>query len=610
MRGRLIALCIFAVVVTGSALGQGDVIGAHDLSPGSQSPTKGPRPGSCTYCHVPHSGNGNMVPLWNQKLSTASYTTYTSTTYKQQANATMPLGSDSGLCMSCHDGTVAPGDTVLFGTLTMQGKMAAQDTFGTTLLNSHPFSLVLPIQDNIDLVATLVQGKTADPTGAVQLIQGNVECTSCHNPHVQSTDKLSPNFLVRDSSMGQLCFACHDPNRTSANGTTMANQLAGWATGIHATSANKVDPTAGYGTYGTVSGNACISCHAPHNAQGPARILRGLNEQTCAGCHAGGSTVSPAAPNVFAEFAKIGHPFPNPTNAHDMAEPGVLNNNRHATCVDCHNSHASQQVTSFGPPPLERVSQAGTNGVAMDGITTLSPATNQYEGCLRCHGYSSGKVANPIYGYAPARASADPYNVILQMNTSAKSSHPVMHVRSSPFAQPSLLPTMLDFNGTTIKGRTMGNQIFCTDCHNSDDNREFGLTGANGPHGSKWSHILERQYAFSQAPGGPGTTITVNLNPTPDLTVNGPYGMCAKCHDLSNLVAGASWVGHQNHVWQDGFSCSTCHNPHGMTATSANATGARMVDFDLSVVGQNGASPISYNQATNTCTLTCHNQAH
>ena len=41
----------------------------------------------------------------------------------------------------------------------------------------------------VHLVAALVaQGKTADPTGAVQLVQGNVECTSCHNPHVQSKD--------------------------------------------------------------------------------------------------------------------------------------------------------------------------------------------------------------------------------------------------------------------------------------------------------------------------------------------------------------------------------------------------------------------------------------
>ncbi len=34
----------------------GDVIGTHDLSPGSKSPITGARPGSCSYCHAPHSG--------------------------------------------------------------------------------------------------------------------------------------------------------------------------------------------------------------------------------------------------------------------------------------------------------------------------------------------------------------------------------------------------------------------------------------------------------------------------------------------------------------------------------------------------------------------------
>ncbi len=613
MSHRMMVAALLSVALAGAALAQitgGDVIGMHDLSPGSTSPMTGPRPGSCTYCHVPHSGNGNMAPLWNQKLSTSSYTTYTSTTYNQQSHATMPLGSDSGLCLSCHDGTVAPGDTVLFGTLTMQGKMLDPDKFGTVLLSSHPFSLVLPMKDDINLAATIVQGKTLDTTGAVQLISGNVECTSCHSPHVQAIDKISMNFLVRDSSNGQMCLACHDPTRTAVNGNTVANPLAGWGAGIHAIAPNKVTATVGLGTYGTVAGNACLSCHAPHNAAGPARILRGLNEQACVGCHAGGNNVSPAAPNVFAEFSKIGHTFPTPTNPHDAAEPAILNNNRHATCVDCHNSHGAQQVTAFNIPPVMRVSQAGATGVAMDGVTAMAPAINQYETCLRCHGYSSGKVANPIFGYLPARASADPLNVIPQMNTSAKSSHPVMHIRSSPYPQPSLLPTMLDFAGTTTNGRTMGNQIFCTDCHNSDDNREFGLSGPNGPHGSKWLHILERQYLFSQAPGGPGTTITVNVNPSPDLSVNGPYGMCAKCHDLNNVISGASWPQHKLHVWDEGFSCSVCHNPHGMTATSANPTGVRMVDFDLNVVGKNGTADISYNEGANTCTLTCHNQAH
>jgi predicted CXXCH cytochrome family protein len=552
-----------------------------------------------------------MAPLWNQKLSTQSYTTYTSTTNQNRDNPQMPLGSDSGLCLSCHDGTIAPGDTVLFGKMPMSGSMYGPDQFGTQLQSSHPFSLVKPLQDDVDLVASLAsQGKTGDKTGAVQLIMGNVECTSCHSPHVQAIDKLSMNFLVRDSSSGQLCLACHDPTRTMIGGKTQVNPLSGWAAGIHATAQNKVSAQAKLGSYGTVGGDACISCHVPHNASGAPRLLRGLNEAACMSCHSGGSNLSPAAPNIFAEYSKIGHPFPNGTNPHDAAESAVLNNNRHATCADCHNGHASQQVTSFNIPPLIRASQNGAQGVGVDGITVVNPMVNQFENCLRCHGYSSGKASNPVYGYLPARATSDPFNVIPQMNVSAKSSHPVMHTRTSGLPQPSLLTTMLDFNGGTTSGRTMGAQIFCTDCHNSDDNREFGRTGPNGPHGSKWWHILERDYESSQSPAGPGTLVTVNLNPQPDLSVNGPYGMCAKCHNLNIAMQSVSWQYHSNHVQADGFSCSTCHTAHGMGATSANPTGVRMVDFDVNVVGKNGSLEISYDPGSNTCVLMCHNTAH
>src|SRR5579862_9208352 len=109
MRLRLLSCCLLALCSVGVAMGQvgGDVIGMHDLSPGSISPIQGARPGSCIYCHAPHSANGNMAPLWNQTLSTSTYTTYTSTTYANKNNPQMPLGSDSGLCLSCHDGTVA-----------------------------------------------------------------------------------------------------------------------------------------------------------------------------------------------------------------------------------------------------------------------------------------------------------------------------------------------------------------------------------------------------------------------------------------------------------------------------------------------------------------------
>ncbi len=90
----------------------------------------------------------------------------------------------------------------------------------------------------------------------------------------------------------------------------------------------------------------------PHNAPGPTRLTRAPNELDCVNCHSGGANISPAAPNVFAEYTKagnVGHPFPQGTNNHDAAEDligqnVVLNNNRHATCVDCHNAHSSFAV--------------------------------------------------------------------------------------------------------------------------------------------------------------------------------------------------------------------------------------------------------------------------
>jgi predicted CXXCH cytochrome family protein len=601
------------MLLTGTALqGQitGDALGAHSLGPGSSSPVTGARPDACAYCHAPHSGLN--YGLWNQKLTTQTYSTYTSNTEKNAATQPL-LGSASNKCLSCHDGTVAVGATVAYGQVTTHGTMNAADVFGNNMQSSHPFSLVMPLKDTPDLIATLVgSGKTGDPTGAVKLINGNIECTSCHNPHIQAKDPVSLNFLVKDSSNGQLCLACHDPSRTTSG---QVNQLADWTTSAHALSQAKIAPSAMLGSYPTVASDACIGCHAPHNAAGTARLLRGVNEQDCLSCHNGGTNVSPmpAFANVSAEYAtpKVGHPFPASTNPHDASEPELLNNNRHATCVDCHNAHGSEQVPAggFPPAPTIRISQKDIAGIsASDGTSILTPAVNQYENCLRCHGTSSGKQILPIYGYFPVRAvsAGDPLNLIPQFAMTSTSSHPVMHTRSSGLAQNSLLGNMQNLDGT--QGRAMGTQILCTDCHNSDDNREFGGTGANGPHGSVWAHILERRYEFSKAPA-PGQTIS-NLFPNPDLSVNGPYAMCGKCHDLPNqIMKNTSFNDHANHI-NAGMSCSTCHTAHGMGATSGNISGERLVNFDVNVVAPNNGLPISYNHATNSCTLTCHGVAH
>jgi predicted CXXCH cytochrome family protein len=613
----VLALLLAAICASGQTI-PGDTLGMHNLTPSSgasihvQSGSIG-----CTFCHAPHSGLGGVTPLWNQELSKAQYNPYASTTYHQTGNTQPPLGVTSSLCLSCHDGTVAVGQSAAYGKIQTTGNWANGDSFGQNLSSSHPFSLVTPIKDTASLVASLVsQGKTADPTGKVKLVNGNVECTSCHDPHVQGIDKIAQQFLVRDSSNGQMCLACHDPNRTIQGQT---NPLAGWPNSIHQSAVTQVATEANVGSYSTVALNACTSCHMNHNASSPARLLRpatpsapGVDPTTqdCMTCHNGGTYLSPAAPNIMAELSKSGHPLPSGNNGHDAAEPAVLFNNRHATCTDCHSAHASNQVTVFGPPPMLRASQSGVQGVsAADGITVLTPAVNQYENCLRCHGTGPGKQRLIIYGYSPMRLVSQPdaLNVIPEFSTTATSSHPVTHDRSSGLPQPSLRTNMLNQNGS-ISARSTGPRIFCSDCHNSDDSREFGGNGPNGPHGSVNSHILERNYQFSQAatPGG----LVTNTFPNPDLSTNGPYAMCAKCHDLNQVLSNTSWSLHSGHVGQDGFSCSVCHTAHGMGANSPSVTGERLVNFDVKVVASNGGLPIGYNRGTGTCTLTCHQVVH
>jgi predicted CXXCH cytochrome family protein len=620
MKRFFLMAVLLGLATTCQAQISGDVLGSHNLSLSGTPPVKGALD-PCLYCHVPHSGVQNPNgALWSQTLSTQVYKTYSSTTLHNTSRQPL-LGADSSLCLSCHDGTVAVGQTQPFGQIQMSGNMYPTDKFGTDLQGSHPFSLKTPLVDAPGLVQSLATSHTtADPLHAVKLINNDVECTSCHTPHAQMVDAVSKNFLVRDGSSGQLCLSCHEVNPRTVNG--QSNPLAQWWGSIHATSGVAIANGPALGSYATVAQNACLSCHMPHNSLAGPRLLRGPqpaipnldpSTENCMTCHNGGSNISPAIPSIYAEFTKIAHPYPSGPSAHDAGEPALLNNNRHATCVDCHSPHASMQQNSFQSPlpPAIRPPQAGSLGIsATDGTKVVTPAVNQFENCLRCHGNSTGKQSLAIFGHLPTRAvvnGSDALNLIPQMTSTAASSHPVMRDRTSGLSQPSLLGSMLQLDGKT-RARAMGTRIYCTDCHNADDNREFGGTGPNGPHGSKWTHLLERRYEFSQAPA-PGQAIT-NLFPNPDFSVNGPYALCGKCHDLQSQVDNnTSWAQHSRHL-NDGFSCSVCHTAHGMGAGTANVTGERLVNFDLSVVGRNGTAAISYNRSTGTCSLVCHNHAH
>jgi hypothetical protein len=587
-----------------------DVLGVHDMSSAS-SPMHGPNANACIYCHAPH--NALSAPaLWNQTLSTSEYILHPDST-SSAASAPMKVGMASVRCLSCHDGTVGAGRTVGFGPLQMTGQLRAN--LGKQLEGSHPFSMQPQIKDNATLVSTLVASHTTKDK-AVSLVDQNIECPTCHDVHNQYKDLRSPNFLVRDNTGGRLCFACHDVGARTVGGIN--NSLVAWPNSAHALSTAAVAPKAQLGGYSNVNEFACSSCHPSHNALGMGLLRKNPNlpanvdeaSQACITCHDGSDNLAQPLLNVIGAFnGQQGHPFPDANNPHGMHEPAVLDRNRHATCADCHNSHAAQPTTSFSPTPDLRPAQMGVAGVTANGAT-VATATYQYENCLRCHGTSQNKQSLSTYGYMPARAlfSGDTLDVSMQFAHGATSSHPVMRDAAN-LARPSLLKAMWGI-GSTVQARPMSPRILCTDCHNNDNNREFGGSGPNGPHGSKNDHILERRYVMSQVGAGalPGTVI-VNLSPNPvlDSAPASPYALCAKCHNLDYISSSQSWSGHGLHI-QKGFSCSVCHSAHGVPAGTSGVSGSALVSFDMNVVGSNNNLPISYNGAR--CTLRCHEKAH
>jgi hypothetical protein len=605
-----LACVLFLAALSGAqTIPTTDVLGVHDLSSGN-SPLHGPNANACIYCHAPHNALANPA-LWNQTLSTKQYILFPESTSTPAAPA--KVGAASQRCLSCHDGSVAVGRTVGIGTLQMTGTL--RSNMGTQLEGSHPFSMQPQLKDHATLVSTLVPAHTTKDS-AVSLKENNIECSTCHEVHNQYRDLHSQKFLVRDNSASRLCFACHDVGARTVNG--VSNSLSGWPGSAHALSTVAVSQKAQLGGYSSVNEFACSSCHSSHNALGMGLIRKNPNRpvnvddtsQACFTCHDGSDNLAQPLLNVAGAFnGQQGHPFSDASNPHAMDEPVVLDRNRHATCADCHSAHAARPTTSFTATPELRPSQAGVAGVAMDG-TAVHSATYQYENCLRCHSTSQNKQSLAAYGYMPARAlfSGDTLDVALQFAHGAASAHPVMRDAAN-LARPSLQKSMWDLS-FTVKRRTLNSRILCTDCHNNDNARESGGSGPNGPHGSKYDHILERQYLMSRLGAGfaPGSVI-VNLNPNPilDPVPAAPYALCAKCHDLNYINSSASWSEHGRHI-RKGFSCSVCHSAHGVPAGTATVSGRALVSFDMNVVGNNNGIPVSYSGTT--CTLRCHEKAH
>lgn len=367
----------------------------------------------CVFCHTPHGAqNFPGSPLWNRQLSSETYTVYTSSSLDAEdimGQLDQPGGS-SKLCLSCHDGSLAIGTVgVLGGQQNVVIPMSGTDPDGSMppgagaqtgftrdlssdLTNDHPISFDYDttlatadpeirdpaIEAHIgERVAGFRPAVPLEATGANGALQ--VQCATCHDPHVRDVDVGEPIKFLRlnrlqqaapigagfDANNDIVCIGCH----TKLAWNTSAHASPGVADEVYnATTANQRDLPAGTAVWQA----ACLNCHDAHTVHGARRLLwEGTDspatpksggasaiEETCFQCHSATSVVTNVAgdvKNIESDFSlPIRMPITNVDTpagmeVHDVTDADLLetdtllgkNNldNRHAECSDCHNPH-------------------------------------------------------------------------------------------------------------------------------------------------------------------------------------------------------------------------------------------------------------------------------
>jgi len=401
---------------------------------------------TCVFCHTPH-GDPNKVALpflWNRSFSQQTYNLYAS----DSLNATLSQpGPSSKMCLSCHDGTLAMGAVnVVNGRLTsdvgeiaMVNSLSASSNLGSNLSNDHPLGFSYSsdianadgeLQDpntvpyigtrvgqgvarwntagtqigaapdnapikaatrfSVPLESSLSSAIGSDKTTfATTVTTGLVECTTCHDPHIRSTDNARNIKFLRLRR-----FQAVDPsggiefNKDNDINCLACHKKAGWRDSVHAKesvanleynddAAQQRDFPLGLKVWEA----GCLNCHDAHTSEGSRWLLNaGVNnsgesasEETCYRCHSQSGNVLTASANlgdIRMEFAKEGAmPISDSPEVHTIINGDfeeVMNvNQRHVECSDCHHPHRMvkkqlfNQDASFADAQGTHVHEAG-----------------------------------------------------------------------------------------------------------------------------------------------------------------------------------------------------------------------------------------------------------
>jgi len=564
---------VLALNLIGAARADSVINSVHNLSASGTGPIKAPSEKNvCVFCHTVHKSNG-VSPLWNHTMSSVTNYVVYSSTRLQSLNLTVPQPNGSSrLCLSCHDGTVALGSidsrvtpipVYQNGALITTMPVGDGNNLGTDLSSDHPISMDYDAAAQADVTlkprATLPTAVKLEP-----LSGGNyVQCTSCHNPH----DNQFGKFLVMDNTSSALCVACHQPGQWSTSAHAISPVPVPQAITAKIAASSKA-PLAKI-SIRPIAALGCNNCHMNHRAGAKSHLLQSVApEQNCLVCH-NGVTVKK---NLAADFQKSSiHPITLNSQTHSPVEDPVNPKTRHVVCADCHNAHAANGKTATVPNASGAL--AGVAGVTAAG-GVIKPVQSEYELCFKCHADSVAR------GPATVSRQYPQTNTRLQFSTVNQSYHPVERPGKNQGSVPSLIAPW-----------TVNSVMYCTDCHNSDSGPKAGGAGANGPHGSIFAPILERNLV-----------VTDNQPES-----SAAYALCYKCHSRYKVLSSQSFRFHQSHVVNDKAACTTCHDSHGV----ANAP--HLINFNTTYVKPSANGRMEYLSTGNykgVCSLTCHGKDH
>ena len=167
----------------------------------------------CIFCHTPHSSS-SKGPLWNRRdpigpNGDGSFPLYgrideieiDTIAAAEYGTGEYPNGA-SRLCLSCHDGVTAIGEVINPGSgvtpLGSLGSIEAENPGSNAVIDlerSHPISFKYNetvrsaiIAQKVSSIPGIVDADYTLPSALVLDSQERMQCTTCHDPHVDTRE--------------------------------------------------------------------------------------------------------------------------------------------------------------------------------------------------------------------------------------------------------------------------------------------------------------------------------------------------------------------------------------------------------------------------------------